>query len=68
MEDLHGHGERLSACPGQHESRYGYVQGDELMPIWFPELVGYPDDPEIAADIWEEYQRDMAEMREKGEI
>ena len=38
------------------------------MPIWFPELVGYPDDPEIAADIWEEYQRDMAEMREKGEI
>ena len=38
------------------------------MPWWFPELTGYPEDPEIAADLWEEYCRDMAEMRERGEL
>lgn len=37
------------------------------MPDWFPQLVQYPNEPEIAADLWEEYCHDMDDIRRKEE-
>ena len=38
------------------------------MPAWFPSFVSCEDDLEAAQQQWEAYQKDLEEMREKGEI
>lgn len=38
------------------------------MPSWFPALINCESDWEAAQQQWEDFQHDMQEMREKGEI